>query len=106
MKKTLAIVCMDLCFMVLPIQKINAQIPVAEIIKTAVIKVIKAVDLQIQRLQNETIWLQNAQKTLENAMSKLKLNEIRDWSERQRKQYDDYFQELWKVKIALTSYNR
>ena len=106
MKKTLAIVCIGLCCMVLPIQKANAQIPIAEIIKTAIVKVIKAVDLQVQRLQNETIWLQNTQKTLENTMSKLKLNEIQNWAERQRKQYDDYFQELWKVKIALTSYQR
>jgi hypothetical protein len=47
------------------------------VIKQAIIKVIKALDLQVQRLQNKTIWLQNAQKTLENTMSKLQLNEIK-----------------------------
>jgi len=92
--------------MLLPIKEVKAQIIIADIIKTAITKVIKAVDLQVQRLQNETIWLQNAQKTLENNMSKLKLTEIKDWVEKQRKQYDDYFQELWKVKAALTSYQR
>ncbi|HUC82370.1 MAG TPA: hypothetical protein VMR70_15800 [Flavisolibacter sp.] len=106
MKKLLAIVGMVLCFMVLPTQKAEAQIPVLEIIKQAVKKVIVAVDLKIQRLQNKTIWLQNAQKTLENQMSKLKLNEIKDWVEKQRKLYDDYFQELWKVKTALSYYQR
>jgi hypothetical protein len=106
MKKTLAVVGIGLCLMVLPIQQTRAQIPIAQIIKAAIIKVIKAVDLQIQRLQNKTIWLQNAQKTLENNMSKLKLTEIKDWVEKQRKQYDDYFQELWKIKAALASYQR
>jgi glutamate racemase len=67
----------------------QAQIPVLEIIKAGVTKAIKAVDLKIQRLQNKTIWLQNAQKTMENAMSKLKLTEIGDWVEKQRKLYDD-----------------
>lgn len=89
-----------------PIQETKAQIPIVDIIKAAVKKVIKALDLQMQRLQNKTIWLQNAQKTLENKMSQLKLNEIKDWVEKQRKLYDDYFQELRKVKAALAYYNR
>lgn len=84
----------------------HAQIPVLEIIKAGVKKVIVAVDLKIQRLQNKTVWLQNAQKTLENTMSKLQLTEISDWVEKQRKLYDEYFQELWKVKTALASYHR
>jgi len=84
----------------------QAQIPVLEIIKQAVKKVIVAVDLKIQRLQNKTIWLQNTQKTLENTMSKLKLDEISGWVEKQRKLYADYFDELWKVKAALTYYHR
>ena len=83
----------------------SAQVPVLEIIRDGIKKVIVAVDLKIQRLQNETIWLQNAQKTIENAMSKLHLTEITDWVEQQHKLYDDYFQELWKVK-AVTYYQR
>lgn len=39
-------------------------------------------------------------------MGKLKLNEISEWSEKQRKLYDDYFQELWKVKNAITTYQK
>ncbi len=84
----------------------NAQIPILEIIKAGIKKVIVAVDLKIQRLQNKTVWLQNAQKTLENAMSKTKLTEISNWVEKQRKLYDDYFQELWKIKSALAYYHR
>lgn len=86
--------------------KSQAQIPVLEIIKQGIKKVIVAVDLKIQRLQNKTIWLQNAQKTIENTMSKLRLTEISDWVEKQRKLYDDYFQELWKVKAVIAYYQR
>jgi hypothetical protein len=106
MKKLLAIVCLGMCCMFLPMDKANAQIPIYDIIKAAVKKAIKAADLQIQRLQNKTIWLQNTQKTLENKMSQLKLDEIKSWVEKQRKLYDDYFQELWKVKAALAYYQR
>ena len=94
------------CLGMLPIQKVKAQIPIAEVIKTAVTKVIKAIDLKVQRLQNETIWLQNAQKEMENKMAQLKLTEIRGWLEKQRKLYDDYFQEIWQVKTALTHYRQ
>jgi predicted transcriptional regulator YheO len=79
---------------------------ILEIIKAAVVKVIKAADLKIQRLQNKTIWLQNAQKTLENALSKLKLDEISDWTERQKTLYKDYFEELEKVKSIISYYQR
>lgn len=106
MKRLLATVCLAVCFAAMPIQKTHAQAAILEVIKQAIKKVIVAVDLKVQRLQNKTIWLQNAQKTLENTMSKLKLDEIKDWVEKQRKLYDDYFQELWKVKTALTYYQR
>ncbi len=106
MKKLLAIAGLSLCCMLMPIQKTNAQIPVLEIIKQGIKKVIIAVDLKIQRLQNKTIWLQNAQKTIENTMSKLHLDQISDWVEKQRKLYADYFEELRKVKTALTYYQR
>jgi len=91
--------------MMLPVQKANA-IPIAEIIKEGVKRVIKAVDLQIQRMQNKTIWLQNAQKTLENALSKLKLEEISGWTQKQKEQYLKYYQELARVKAIISYYQR
>src|SRR5260221_2488203 len=106
MKKLLVVWGLILCGVMMPIQKTNAQIPILEIIKKGITKVIVAVDLKIQRLQSKTIWLQNAQKTLENTMSKLKLDEIGDWVEKQRKLYADYFDELHKVKTILTYYQR
>jgi hypothetical protein len=77
-----------------------------QIITTVVKKVIKAIDLKVQRMQNNTIWLQNAQKTIENELSKFRLNEISGWSEKQRSLYDDYYQELWKVKSTIAYYQR
>ncbi|WP_130857936.1 conjugal transfer protein TraI [Olivibacter jilunii] len=84
----------------------SAQIAIAEVIRTGVKRVIKAVDLKIQRLQNETIWLQNAQKTIENQLSKLKLAEIAGWTEKQKELYSKYYQELWEIKSAITYYKR
>jgi hypothetical protein len=101
MKKIL----ITLVFIVL-VQAVNAQTGILEIIKAGVVKVIKAVDLKIQRLQNKTIWLQNAQKVIENKMSALKLDEISDWAEKQRKLYDDYFDELSKIKLTISNYRR
>lgn len=77
-----------------------------QLIGTVVKKVIKAIDLAIQRQQNKVIWLQNAQKTLENTMSKLKLNEITDWVSKQKELYDDYYQDLKKIKDVITYYKR
>jgi len=90
----------------LPAQQTQAQIPIAEIIKAGVKKIVKATDLKIQRLQNKTIWLQNAQKTLENALSKLKLDEISDWAEKQKEQYRKYYEELAQVKAIISCYQR
>lgn len=91
---------------ILSVKGATAQAGIAEIIKAGVKKVIKAVDLKIQRLQNKTIWLQNAQKTLENVLSKLKLDEISDWTEKQKEQYKKYYDELAQVKAIISSYQR
>lgn len=84
----------------------KAQDPIAIVIKEGIAKVIRAIDLKIQRLQTKTIWLQNAQKEMENTMSKLKLDEITGWIEKQRELYKDYFEELQKVKSVLTYYHQ
>lgn len=104
MKKTVIVAALALTASLLPAQRTNAQI--AEIIKAAVMKAIKAADLEIQRQQNKVIWLQNAQKTLENTMSRLKLKEISDWTEKQRKLYKEYYDELEQVKSYITYYQR
>lgn len=101
MKKLL--VCLSL---VLLRMAASAQYPILDVIKAGIKKAIIAVDLKIQRLQTKTIWLQNAQKVIENAMSKLKLDQITGWVQKQKDLYQDYFDELWKVKDVLTLYHR
>ena len=106
MKKLLVSIAVIAMVSIFPLNKINAQDPITLIIKKGIVKVIKAADLKIQRLQNKTIWLQNAQKVVENTMSQLKLDEIADWVENQRTLYTDYFDELWKVKNIISYYHR
>ncbi|OXA74238.1 conjugal transfer protein TraI [Flavobacterium aquidurense] len=83
-----------------------AVLPILEIVKAVTKKVIKAIDLRIQKLQNKTIWLQNAQKKVENVLSKLKLDEISDWTKKQKELYKGYYDELTKVKTIITYYQR
>jgi hypothetical protein len=103
------IICLLCIFLVsTPVRPANsvAVLPILEIVKAVTKKVIKAIDLKIQRLQNKTIWLQNAQKQIENILSKLKLEEISDWTKKQRDLYKDYYEELMKVKSVITYYRR
>lgn len=106
MKRGFVCLILIVCVLTLPLHKVKAQDPISLIIKEGITKVIKAVDLKIQRLQTRTIWLQNAQKVIENTMSKLKLDEITDWVEKQRVLYKDYFEELQKVKVVITYYHK
>ena len=79
-----------------------SQTLVVDVIRAGVKKVIKAVDLKVQRIQTKTIWLQNAQKEMENAMQFEKLTNITDWVNRQRELYQKYFDEMWRVKRTIT----
>src|SRR6478736_4237234 len=91
---------------VAPIQEAKAIIPIADIIKKGVEVIIRAFDLMVQRLQNEIIWLQNAQKVVENVLSDLKLTEIAQWTQKQRDLYRKFHDELWRVRSAIATYQR
>ncbi|SHH93147.1 hypothetical protein SAMN05444671_4348 [Flavobacterium sp. CF108] len=110
MKTKMKLMIYALCFLLVsaPVRpaETNAAIPILEIVKAVTKKVIKAIDLGIQRLQNKTIWLQNAQKQVENTLSKLKLDEISNWTKKQRDLYKGYYEELQKVKSIITYYQR
>jgi hypothetical protein len=88
------------------VNTVKAQFVIGEVIKLTVTKVIKAIDLKVQRMQNKTIWLQNTQKVIENQMSKTKLSEISGWTEQQKQLYSNYYTELWKIKSAIANYQR
>lgn len=105
-RKTFITLLLAVAISTLPQQNAHGAIPIATIIKEAVKKVIKAVDLMVQRLQNKTIWLQNAQKVLENKLNELNLTEIAEWTEKHRQLYKEYYDELWKVRKAIADYQR
>lgn len=88
-------------FTCVPTQQAHA-IVITWIIQQAIKKVIKAVDLAIQRVQTQTIKLQAAQKELENILSKAKLTEIANWNDSSRVLYTKYFNELATVKNVIT----
>jgi len=104
MKIKIVVLLVCLCSMQI---KSEAQVvEIISVIKGAITKVIKAVDLEVQRMQTKTIWLQNAQKELENTMSELKLGEITDWVQKQKDLYDKYYTELSDVKQIIADYEK
>jgi len=80
----------------------NAQI---DIIGGLLKRVIMAIDLRVQKAQTQTIFLQDAQKQLENLMQQTRLADISDWVQQQKDLYNEYYQELWQVKNALKYYS-
>jgi len=105
MKRILAVLVLSIGLSLAPNHS-DAQIPIISIIKAAIKKVIIAIDLEVQRLQTQTIWLQNAQKVVENTMSQLKLTDITGWVQKQKDLYANYYAELWKIKSAIAYYER
>ena len=82
----------------------RAQIPILDIINAAVKKVIVATDLEIERMQTETIDAQNTEKALENDMAKSELSDITGWVQQQKDLFSEFYQELWEVKNAIAAY--
>jgi hypothetical protein len=104
MKKIVVMLMLCVGLTIAPTQKSHAI--VWEVVRQALIAAIKAMDIAVQRLQNKTIWLQNAQKAMENTLSKLKLDEISEWTSKQKEQYAKYFDELKRVKEAISGYKK
>lgn len=104
--KSTPIILIEFLIMLSSSNQAKAQFVAAEVLKLTVKKVIKAVDLKVQRMQNQTIWLQNAQKVMENELSKVKLTEISGWTAEQKQLYSGYYAELWKVKSTIAYYQR
>jgi hypothetical protein len=84
----------------------RGQIPIVGIIEDVAKQIVMAIDLKVQELQNETIGLQEAQKELENALHLSELGDIASWLQQQKELYQGYYQELWQIKTAISTYNR
>lgn len=70
-------------------------------VSLVIAKVIKAIDLKVQRLQNETLVLQVAQQTAEQELGKQKLSEISNWQQELVKLYEGYYSELKMAKASI-----
>ena len=84
----------------------EAQIPIISVITTLAKKILNAIDLEVENLQNQTVWLQDAQKELENAMAELQLDGITNWVQQTKDLYSEYYQELSLVKQIIADYDK
>ena len=83
----------------------QAQIPVVGLFTSAIKKAITAIDIGVQKMQNKTIALQNAQRQLENNLSLGSLRDISGWLNKEKELYQNYYQELVQVKSVLSGYS-
>lgn len=84
----------------------RAQFVVGTILNETVGKIIRAIDLEVQKAQNQTIWLQNAQKAIENQLHQLQLSNIAGISQQQKDLFSQYYQELFQVKALIDDYEQ
>ena len=83
----------------------DAQVlDIISIINTAVKKVIVAADLEVERMQTETIDAQTAETAEKDNMEQSELTGIASWVEQQRALFAAYYQELREVKNAIATY--
>ncbi|MFI5163329.1 MAG: conjugal transfer protein TraI [Sphingobacteriales bacterium] len=84
----------------------DAQFVVGTVLNETVGKIIRAIDLEVQRAQNKTIWLQNVQKEIENELHQLQLSNIAGISNQQKDLFTEYYNELSTVKKGITDYEQ
>ncbi|PWK72930.1 hypothetical protein LX99_04260 [Mucilaginibacter oryzae] len=84
---------------------VEAQIPGVSLVTGVIKKVIVAIDLKVQQLQNQTIALQNAEQQLENSLHLNSLNNISGWLGKEKDLYAGYYQELNKVRGLIAGYD-
>ena len=87
-------------------QQVHAQFIVGTVLNETVGKIIRAIDLEVQKAQNQTIWLQNAQKAIENQLHQLQLSNIAGISTQQKNLFTQYYNELSTVKAVITDYGQ
>jgi len=91
---------------VLPDKNANAQFVISAVLNETVGKIIRAIDLAVQRAQNQTIWLQNAQKVVETQLNQLKLSQIAGVGQQQTDLFTKYYNELSEVKTLISDYEQ
>ncbi len=85
---------------------VKAQIPIINIVTSAIKKVIVAIDIKVQQLQNQTIQLQNAEQALENSKTMTSLKDISGWLGKEKDLFHNYYEELQKVRQVISDYRQ
>jgi hypothetical protein len=99
-------VSMVIVLTALPEQKVSAQFVISTVLNNTVGKIIRAIDLEVQKAQNQTIWLQNAQKVVETQLNQLKLSQIAGVGQQQTNLFTQYYNDLFTVKEIITDYEQ
>jgi hypothetical protein len=102
-KYTLTLLCG--LFFLLAVPEAKAQVPVVSAFTGLIKKVIVAIDIKVQRLQNQTIALQNTEQQIENSLHLNSLTGISDWLNKEKTLYAGYYQELFKVRRLIADYH-
>lgn len=102
-KYIVSLLCSFVLMLALP--KAQAQVPAASAFTSLIKKVIVAIDIKVQRLQNQTIALQNAEQQVENTLHLNSLNGISDWLNKEKDLYAGYYEELSKVRRLIADYD-
>jgi conjugation system TraG family ATPase len=84
----------------------GAKAQIIDIADAIIKEALETADLKIQRLQTQTLLLQNAEKALENTMAGDLLDDITGWVQQQEQLFAEYYGELWQVKSALTGFSK
>lgn len=100
-----AIVTLAALFFSFTSQKANAQVPGVSLVTGLIKKVIIAIDLKVQELQNKTIALQNVEQDVINHLSLNQLSGISGWLNKERNLYQEYYKELASVKTVIADYD-
>lgn len=106
MKKQFITIAILIFLGLLPVSHTCAQAGIVTLIKGVTTRVVKAIDLKVQRMQTKVVGLQGAQRALENTLSKLKLQQIAGWLTKSKNLYQNYYQELWQVKKIWDTYQQ
>ncbi|HUX84437.1 MAG TPA: hypothetical protein VMV20_04345 [Chitinophagaceae bacterium] len=95
-----------LILFLVPCRQGKAQLVILELIKKGVTKAIQAMDLKVQKMQNEQIALQVAEKQAENLMVSDRLQEIRSWLNSEQSLQASWFAALHRPGPAVLNSGR
>ncbi|MCJ8208110.1 conjugal transfer protein TraI [Mucilaginibacter sp. RS28] len=105
MKRTLITTGLLLTLLGIGMPKADAQIPIVSLVSSAIKKVIVALDIKVQQLQNQTIQLQQAEQQLENSKTLASFKDINGWLGKEKDLFSKYYSEMQQVRQVIAGYS-